>query len=191
MPPKDTYLEIHPKYKKRKEKLEIDQPHCAFLPRVTAFNPVYFDGKDLVPTGQQLLIKNTATVSHNIRAIGHPKYNQGFNKTLAPGTTIDVLKDLKDEEKFKPQMLPINLQCDIHTWMAAKLFVFDHPYYAVSKADGSFEIKDIPAGAEVRIIAWHEGTGWALKEGKAGRPITIEKGKKHTLDIEVSVPPAP
>src|SRR5262249_62070302 len=56
--PKDTYFEIHPNYMKRKETIVIDQPHCAFLPRVSAFNPVYYDGNEMVATGQQMIIKN-------------------------------------------------------------------------------------------------------------------------------------
>ena len=73
MPPKDTYFEIPFKLKKRKEKIVIDQPHCAFLPRVSLYQPSYFDGKEMVKTGQELIVRNSATVSHNVRAIGNPK----------------------------------------------------------------------------------------------------------------------
>lgn len=185
--PANTYLEIHPKLKVRKEKIVIDQPHCAFLPRVSAYNPEYFDGKDMVKTGQELIIKNSAIAGHNVRAIGHPKYNEGFNRNLPPGTELNVTKDPKLALVAQP--LPISVQCDIHTWMAGKLFVFDHPYYALTKADGTFEIKDIPAGAQVSIMAWHEGVGWALTN--KGTPITIENGKAHTLDIELKAPANP
>jgi len=184
--PKDTYFEIHPNYMKRKETIVIDQPHCAFLPRVSAFNPVYYDGKEMVATGQQMIIKNSAPVPHNVRAVGHPKYNVGFNRSLPPKTELDALKDLKPADQLKPQPLPISLQCDIHTWMAGKLFVFDHPYYALTKADGTYEIPFIPAGAEVSIMAWHEGVGWVLTN--KGKSIAIEKDKKHRLDFEVKAP---
>jgi hypothetical protein len=184
--PKDTYFEIHPKFMKRKETIVIDQPHCAFLPRVSAYNPVYFDGKQMVATGQQLLIKNSAEVPHNVRANGHPKFNKGFNRNLPPKTALDVLKDLNAGDQLMPQPLPIKLQCDIHTWMEGQLFVFDHPYYALTKADGTFEIPFVPAGAEVSVMAWHEGQGWVLTN--KGRSITIKNGKKHKLDFEVKAP---
>ncbi|MBI1831762.1 MAG: hypothetical protein HYR84_09965 [Planctomycetes bacterium] len=187
-PPKDTYLEIHPKFKKRRETIVIDQPNCAFVPHVAAFNPVYFDGKQMVSTGQQLHMKNSATVSHNIRVIGHPSINRGFNVTLQAKTILDCMMDLDDDVKFKPQVLPISLVCDLHPWMAGRLFVFDHPYYAITKADGTFEINAIPAGAVVRVVAWHEGLGWALKEGKAGVPIMIKKGESVTYNIELKLP---
>ncbi|MBM3996818.1 MAG: hypothetical protein FJ303_22090 [Planctomycetes bacterium] len=187
-PPKDTYLAIHPKYKKRKEMIVVDQPNCAFVPRVSAFNPVFFDGKEYVATGQQLHIKNSATVSHNVRVIGHPLFNEGFNKTLQAKTTLDCMNDLEEKQKLKPQVLPISLQCDLHPWMAGKLFVFDHPHYAITNADGKFEISAIPAGAQVSIVAWHEGLGWALKGGKAGAPITIKNGETTTFNIELTLP---
>lgn len=181
--PKDTYLEVHPNYTKRKETIVIDQPHCAFLPRVAAFNPVYFDGKQLVPTGQQLLLKNSSVVPHNIRAIGHPKYNLGFNKVVPAKDALDILKDLPEETQLKPQVLPVKIQCDFHPWMGAQLFVLDHPYYALTNEKGEFEIPLIPAGAEVSIMAWHEGSGWALTN--KGTPMTIQKNKEHTLDFKV------
>lgn len=181
--PKGTYLEVHPKYTKRNDTVVIDQPHCAFLPRVSIHNPVYFDGAKLVPTGQQLHFKNSSVVAHNTRAIGHPKYNNGFNKVIAAKQMIDAQKDLAANEQINPQPLPLEIKCDLHTWMGAQLFVFDHPYYALTNEKGEFEIPFVPAGAEVTIMGWHEGSGWSLTN--KGTPITIEKNKKHTFNFTV------
>jgi hypothetical protein len=35
------------------------------------------------------------------------------------------------------------------------IYVFDHPYFAVTDADGSFTIKDVPPGDHV-LELWHE-----------------------------------
>jgi hypothetical protein len=188
MPPKDTYFEIPFKFKRRKEKIVIDQPHCAFLPRVSLYNPSYFDGKEMVPTGQELIVKNSATVSHNVRAIGSPKVTDGFNRNLPPGTELNVTKDLKGNQELKPQLLPVSIQCDVHTWMAAKLFVFDHPYYAISDEKGDFTIPQVPAGAVIRLMAYHEGVGWVNQGFKAGQAIKIQKGKNTELNLEVKAP---
>ena len=71
-------------------------------------------------------------------------------------------------------------------WMRAYLFVADHPYYALTKADGSFEIPLVPAGANISIVAWHEGVGYVLSEGKNGRPIAVKDKEKTTLSFELT-----
>ncbi len=175
--PVGTYLPSHEKLKVRKETVVIDQPHCAFLPRMAAFQPFHIDGGKQVATGQKMVIKNSAVVPHNIRATGHPLYNPGFNNNLPPMTEIEVT------DKLKPQKLPISLQCDFHPWMAAKLFVFDHPYYAITKDDGTFEIPFVPAGAEITVMGWHEGIGYTL--GSKGKAMTLKAGA-NTLEFSIS-----
>ncbi|HEY1189634.1 MAG TPA: hypothetical protein VGE74_18450 [Gemmata sp.] len=39
-------------------------------------------------------------------------------------------------------------------WQAADLFVGDHPYYALSAADGRFELSQVPEGT-YELVAWH------------------------------------
>jgi len=187
--PKDTFFPTHEKYKERKDTVLIDQPHCAFLPRVSAYNPVRYDEKTgkLVATGQELIIRNSAVVGHNVRAIGHPKYNEGFNRNLPPKTELNATKELNAMQKLNPQHVPVTIQCDVHTWMAAKLFVFDHPYYAITKEDGSYEIPFVPAGAKISVFAYHEGQGWVSQGGKDGEDIVIQAGK-NVKDFTVQAP---
>ena len=45
--------------------------------------------------------------------------------------------------------------CNVHPWMRAWIFVFDHPYYAVTSRTGKFELKNLPPGTYT-IEAWHE-----------------------------------
>ncbi len=179
-PPPSTYFPIHDKLKVRKEQIVIDQPHCAYLPRMSAYQPFYFDGKKEVLTGQRLIIKNSSTVPHNVRATGGPD-NPGFSKLVIAGGNI--------EPEFVPQPLPILLNCDIHTWMSAKLFVFDHPYYAITKEDGTYTIPHVPAGAEVFLMVYHEGVGYVLPELKKGRAITLKAGE-NVHNFEVKAPKA-
>jgi hypothetical protein len=182
--PKGTYFEIHPKLKDRSsEKVIIDQPNCAFLPYVSAYNPSFYDGKKMVATGQELIFKNSSVVSHNVRASGNTDYNFGFNRTIPVKDELNATKDLKPQEKLKAQPLPVILECNIHPWMAASLYVFDHPYYAITKADGSYEIANVPAGAEVILMVHHVGKGWVLPELSAGRPITLKAGETKTMDF--------
>ena len=49
-------------------------------------------------------------------------------------------------------------QCDIHAWMKSYAVVNDSPFFAVTGADGTFEIKDLPVG-EYTLEAWHPKLG--------------------------------
>jgi hypothetical protein len=177
--PKGTYFPIHEADKQRKEIIDLDQPHCMFVPHVVALYPSYFDGSKDVPTGQQFLIKNSAPVPHNTRAVGDQLKNPGFNITLPPGG--------QKPTELKPQRLPVMIQCDIHPWMSAKVGVYDHPYFAITKEDGSFTIPRVPAGAEVTLMGWHEGVGFVERiDGKYGRSITFQPGENK---VELTITP--
>lgn len=63
----------------------------------------------------------------------------------------------------------------IHPWMKAYLGVFEHPYFALSGADGRFTLKDLPPG-EYTIEAWHE------RFGTRSQKITV--GAKETKTVE-------
>ena len=70
--------------------------------------------------------------------------------------------------------------CDIHPWMKGQFQVFDHPFFAKTKEDGSFEIKGVPAGTQ-NIIIFHSTKGY-INDGKAkGQPVVVKAGE--TTDI--------
>ena len=48
--------------------------------------------------------------------------------------------------------------CNIHSDMSAIVMVFDHRYFAIPTADGTFELDSLPAGTW-RLNAWHERIG--------------------------------
>ena len=79
---------------------------------------------------------------------------------------------------------PIQYKCTIHGWMTGYVRIFDHPYYAVTDADGKFEIKDAPAG-NYRIVYWHENVGFLNgKDGRFGAPIAIVGGAKNSMEMK-------
>lgn len=181
--PAGVYFPVPEKLRVRKGEVVLDQPHCTYIPRMVAYQPVYFDGQKEVETGQKLIIRNSAAVSHSARALGGPK-NEGWNKTIISKGEIEAI--------FVPQALPISLDCAMHPWMAAKIFVFDHPYYAKTKEDGTFEIPLVPAGAEVTVMGWHEADGYAVKntvDGKTiyGKKMTLKEGKNE-FNFSISAP---
>jgi hypothetical protein len=60
--------------------------------------------------------------------------------------------------------------------MSGWVRVFDNPYFAVTDADGNFEIKDAPAGT-YRLMIWQESIGYrGGAAGRDGTPVTIKAG---------------
>ncbi|MCC6416735.1 MAG: hypothetical protein IT429_00630 [Gemmataceae bacterium] len=150
---------IAPALKEIKEKtVSLDQPMCMFMPRTVA-----------IREGQQLEVKNSAPVNHNIQWIGDGINNPGGNVTLPPSKSYTI-KDLQ------AQKLPLILRCNIHPWMQGRLAVFAHPYFAVTDDDGNFEIKMAPAG-NYRVVAWQEKVGYrGGAKGRTGTPVEIKAG---------------
>jgi hypothetical protein len=148
-------LPIHPKLQPIKDKkVEVDQPCCMFVPHAVGLRE-----------GQELIVKNSAPVAHNVNWTGGLK--NGSGNQLVPAK-----QELKIENLVADRF-PVKIQCNIHTWMSGWVRVFDHPYFAVTDEEGKFQIKDAPAG-DYKLIMWHEAVGWI--PDKNGIPITIKAG---------------
>ena len=52
----------------------------------------------------------------------------------------------------------MKVYCHIHSQMSASILVFDHPYFTIPGADGTFTIDGLPAGT-YQVSAWHERIG--------------------------------
>jgi hypothetical protein len=79
----------------------------------------------------------------------------------------------------REQTIPQPVSCNIHPWMKGYVLPRSNPYFAVSAADGSFTIKNLPAG-EHEFQVWHEAVGYlvAMPEWKTGKfKTTIKPGK--------------
>jgi hypothetical protein len=68
-------------------------------------------------------------------------------------------------------MIPV--KCNIHGWMHAYIGVLDHPYFAVSKEDGTFTISNLPPGSYTLTI-------WQEKLGTQQQEITVSP-KQHVV----------
>lgn len=142
---KDEELAIHPDLEKpAASEVVLDQPFCRFSPHVVAMRH-----------DQKLRVKNPAPIAHNVKI-------QGFvvdeNRQLAPGK--DAVFAIKAEDN------PIAISCGAHPWMGAYLWVFEHPYFAVTDADGRFAIAKAPAGRR-KLMVWHEEIGYVDRGGTA------------------------
>ncbi|HKV93458.1 MAG TPA: DUF2012 domain-containing protein [Candidatus Angelobacter sp.] len=116
----------------------LDQKGCRYNPHMMG-----------IMAGQQLKVLNTDTANHNIHDM--PQNNPPWNESQSP-TDKPILRTFATPE----MMIPV--QCNQHPWMRAYINVMSHPYFAVSAADGSFQIKNLPPG-DYTLAAVHEKFG--------------------------------
>jgi hypothetical protein len=127
---------------------------------------------------QTLVFKSSDPVNHNVHL--SPFNNAPVNQILAPNGSM--------EKKLVTERRVIPLTCDIHPWMKGYIMVFDHPFFAVTADDGSFEIKGVPTG-EQNLVLWQSAVGYVNKEGLRGMPVTVKAG--DVLDVgEVKLDPS-
>ncbi len=116
----------------------IDQHGCWYTPHVLGLR-----------VGQKLTIKNSDTTLHNIHGMGEGDLS--FNDAMPAGMA-------PKEHTFSAPAMGVKIKCDVHSWMGAWANVMEHPWYAVSNADGSFAILNVPPG-KYTLHAWHEKMG--------------------------------
>ena len=136
------------------EAVQLNQQGCRYHPHVFG-----------MMVGQPMEIMNSDPTLHNIHAL--PKANQEFN-------TAQPIQNMKTNHTFAAREVMVPFKCDVHGWMNAYVGVLDHPYFSVSGADGTFDIKNLPPGTYT-IEAWQE------KLGAMTQSVTI--GAKETKDI--------
>jgi hypothetical protein len=172
-PPKGTFFTLTEKEKDLKgEQIVIDQPHCVFIPHVVSLFPAYYDGAKYVATGQKLVFKNSARFPHALQWDSTIE-NPAFNQTIPAGDKLEVA--------LHTQKGPLAIGCGFHSWMLGFAWIFDHPYHAVTRADGSFHVENVPTGVELTFKAWHE----SRREPFEQRKITFHGADKGSLDLKI------
>jgi predicted dehydrogenase len=83
------------------------------------------------------------------------------------------------ERTFSQAEVMIPVRCDVHGWMEAYIGVQDHPYFAVTGEDGSYEIDNLPPGTYT-IETWHEQYGTQTQQ------VTVAESADATADFTYS-----
>ncbi len=135
--------------------VELLQQGCLYHPRVIG-----------IQVGQKLSVVNGDPTLHNVRFLA--KTNRPFNIGQPPNTP-------PRSKLFTESELAVKFKCDVHPWMAAYLFVMDHPFFATTDEHGRFSIAGLPAGSHT-LVVWHEAFGERkvqVEVGPATSPLTV------------------
>lgn len=122
--------------------VKIENRRCRFVPRVQA-----------TTVGTAVVVTNEDPILHNTR----------LRKETAQGTTllnVAMPKGVPPIHRTLNEPGLLLVLCAAHPFMRATVHVFEHPYFAVTDATGSFEITAIPPGTYV-VRGWHETLGFS------------------------------
>lgn len=135
----------------------LDQVDCRYVPHVLA-----------VRAGQEVAVRSSDPTLHNVH------YDPSHNPAANFGMT-----DIGHEKivKFEHPEVGFRVKCDVHSWMTAYISVFDHPWFAVTDAKGSFSLDGLPTGT-FTIVAWHE------RYGRLEQQITVVEELPQPLQVQ-------
>jgi hypothetical protein len=137
------------------ETIELNQSGCQYKPHVIA-----------LMVNQPISIVNSDQTTHNIHPT--PSNNRDWNKSQGPGAE-------KITDSFAREEIAIPVKCNVHGWMKSYIAVLKNPYFKVTSADGTFELKNLPPG-DYTIAAWQE------KYGATEQKVTV--GAKETKKLD-------
>jgi Carboxypeptidase regulatory-like domain len=135
---------------------ELDNLKCEFVPHV-----------QVMPAGS-LDVVNKDPVLHN----SHGYYGKRTAFNMAQPNQGQVIPADLSRAGI------VRVDCDVHGWMEAWVYVVDNPYYAITDADGKFSIADVPPGT-YKLVAVQEVTG------PNEQTVTVAGGKPTNLTIEL------
>jgi hypothetical protein len=169
---------VHESAGPKGDTVDFDQKECLFLTHVVG-----------VTTGQTLKIMNSDPTGHNTNIVGG-----GFNQLIPQDGAIPF-------QVRKETAMPAQVVCSIHPWMVAYMLARENGYFAVTDAQGRFEIANLPAGEEIEFQVWHESGGAAAKGLVGGTPdsdglkwsnrgrFTVTLQPDEVKEITITVPP--
>ncbi len=138
-----------------KEAITLDQSGCKYHPHVLG-----------VMAGQSIKIVNSDPTTHNIHPT--PKDNREWNESQPPQSAAL-------EKNFAREEIMLPVKCNQHPWMRMFINVTKNPFYAVTGADGKFEIKGLPPG-DYTLAFVHE------KLGEQDSTVTLAAKDSKTVD---------
>jgi hypothetical protein len=143
------------------EPVVLDQQKCRYVPRVLG-----------IQVGQQLAIRNSDPLLHNVRSEGV------INDTFDVGTP---LQGVEVKRTFATREVMVPFKCNVHNWMRAYVGVLEHPFHDVTDNAGRFSIAQLPAGTYT-VEVWHE------RFGTQSQQVTVAAKEASDLSFTFKAP---
>jgi hypothetical protein len=121
------------------QETKLETNICQFVPFVSVMRDQY-----------PLTVTNLDPVAHDLQVYERDREHV-FIMFHRPALTKAGTKDFI---RFTGNRRGVIMQCGMHPYMQGHGLAVDNPYYAITSQEGTFEIKDLPAGT-YRIKAWH------------------------------------
>jgi plastocyanin len=142
----------------------IPKDHAIIKQREKQFEPPL----TIVVRGTTVDFPNEDKIFHNVFSVSRPaRFDLGLYKS---GTMKSV--EMKRSGT-------VDVYCNIHPDMIAKVKVLENGYYTITDASGAFHIDGVPPG-EYPIVAW-------LPSGdEAKGKVTVKSGEAATVKLELA-----
>lgn len=140
----------------------LDQIGCKYVPHVIA-----------VMQGGSVEFRNSDGTMHNIHTIPAAGTNKEIDISQGPKGAPEVKSFAQPEV-----MMPV--RCNNHPWMNAFINVSATPFFAVTDANGHFDIKGLPAGTYTLAVV-HE------KMGEQTMTVTVKPHATETANFTYSI----
>lgn len=166
-----------------KPEVVLTSPHCQLMPHALILFPSYTPAdapRERRRTDQTFVFRANSPVAHNLNL-------QGGGENPQSCVALPTGNDRRYE--LWASQVPLRASCNIHPWMSAVIRAYDHPFAALTDAEGKYTIRKVPAGVPLRVLAWHEKTGWIVEGGKEGDALQIEASTTVERSFRVRAAP--
>jgi plastocyanin len=140
----------------------LDQIGCKYVPHVIA-----------LMRGGSVEFRNSDGTMHNIHTMPTVAANKEIDVSQGPKGAPEV-RSFPDPEVMMP------VRCNNHPWMNAFINVSATPFFAVTDANGRFDIKGLPAGTYTLAVV-HE------KMGEQTMTVTVKPHATETANFTYSI----
>ncbi|MCA9079249.1 MAG: hypothetical protein KDA58_01770 [Planctomycetaceae bacterium] len=153
---------IHPELQTPTERpAQMLLQNCRFIPRM-----------QIVRTGQTIELTNEDPLDHSPRWYPFANSLPAYSIPAKPQTF----------EFAKAERIPLKLTCDLHPYMTAWWILLDHPYAAITDAQGRFRLENLPSGQH-ELVLWHERKGYLNKNLR----VQVEPGDNALPSVRIPV----